>query len=120
MDALFGDASTAPTPATQGERGSLMSAGSPVPSLDIRRQYGQLGAESAPGGAESAIPGLDIDPPSAGDEGTAKPGPAQPQDEDAGSRSDGGIGGWFSSLVTRRQRGHGRSQYKRLGEGEDE
>ncbi|KAJ6186332.1 hypothetical protein N7519_007633 [Penicillium mononematosum] len=52
MNDLFGDASTAmPTPATQGERGSLMGAGSPVPSLDLRRQYGQFGAESS-------IPGL--------------------------------------------------------------
>ncbi|KAJ5928023.1 Mitochondrial substrate/solute carrier [Penicillium verhagenii] len=57
MNVLFGDASTAmPTPATDGERGSLIGGGSPVPSLDIRRPYGQFGTESA-------IPGLDIDPP---------------------------------------------------------
>lgn len=57
MDALFGDAATAmPTPATQAEHGSLMGAGSPVSSLDIRGQQGQFGAESA-------IPGLDINPP---------------------------------------------------------
>lgn len=116
MDVLFGDASTAITPATQGERGSLMSAGSPVPSLDIRRQYGQLGAESA-------IPGLDIDPPTASNEGATKSGPPQSQEEDTGGKSEG-IGSWFSGLISRRkgpQQGpQSSSRYKRLGQGEDD
>ncbi|RMJ25436.1 transporter [Aspergillus sp. HF37] len=115
MDALFGDASTAVTPATiQGERGSLMGAGSPVPSLDIRRQHGHLGAENA-------IPGMEIDPPGASNEGTAKAASPKPQEEDTGGRSDG-IGGWFSSLISWRKgsRQGNSSQYKRLGQGEDE
>lgn len=114
MDLLFGDASTAITPATQGERGSLMGAGSPVPSLDIRRQYGQLGPESA-------IPGLDIDPPNVSNEAAVKPR-SPPSQEDTGSRSDG-IGRWFSSLVSRRKDSqhevHNTSQYKRLGQDEE-
>jgi hypothetical protein len=115
MDALFGDASTAATPATiQGERGSLMGVRSPVPSLDIRRQHGHPGAENA-------IPGMDIDHPGASNEATAKADSPKPQEEDIGSRSDG-IGGWFSSLISRRKgsRQGNSSQYKRLGQGEDE
>ncbi|KAJ5164712.1 Mitochondrial substrate/solute carrier [Penicillium coprophilum] len=112
MNVLFGDASTAmPTPATQGERGSLMGAGSPVPSLDLRRQYGQFGAESS-------IPGLDIDPPTSSHEGTSKRGRS---DSHQGSARGEGIGGWISSMVTR-NRGAGpdatNSQYRRLEQGE--
>lgn len=109
MDLLFGDATTAmPTPATQGERGSLTGAGSPVPSLDIRRHYGQFGAESA-------IPGLEIDPPNMSNDD----GPLHPRD-DKGDRSER-IGGWISNMVSW-QRGppkrmHG--QYRRLGQEED-
>ena len=65
MDQLFGDATTAmPTPAQEAEVESLMSATrSPVPSLDINRR---------PGGftADSAIPGLDINPPGKDADGT--------------------------------------------------
>ncbi|CAG7954219.1 unnamed protein product [Penicillium nalgiovense] len=112
MNDLFGDASTAmPTPATQGERGSLMGAGSPVPSLDLRRQYGQFGAESS-------IPGLDIDPPTSSHEGSSKRGRS---DSNQGSVRGEGIGGWISNMVSR-NRGGGpgatSSQYRRLEQGE--
>lgn len=112
MNVLFGDASTAmPTPATQGERGSLMGAGSPVPSLDLRRQYGQFGADNS-------IPGLDIDPPTSSHEGTSKRGRS---DSHQGSVRGEGIGGWISNMVSR-NRGAGPSatgsQYRRLEQGE--
>lgn len=109
MNVLFGDATTAmPTPVTDGERGSLMGGGSPVPSLDIRRPYGQFGTDSA-------IPGLDIDPPSIGD-GLGKSG-------QAGSHRGEGIGGWISNMVNRHRSGStgtNPSQYRRLEQGEDE
>ncbi|EAU29671.1 hypothetical protein ATEG_10222 [Aspergillus terreus NIH2624] len=113
MNVLFGDATTAmPTPATQGERGSLMSAGSPVPSLDIRRQYGPLGADNA-------IPGLDIDPPHIATDGNGKN--ARGSQEVSSHRSEG-FGGWISNMVSRHkgsgQRAQG-SQYSRLGQDEE-
>ncbi|KAJ5317290.1 hypothetical protein N7508_001798 [Penicillium antarcticum] len=112
MNILFGDASTAmPTPATQGERGSLMGAGSPVPSLDLRRQYGQVSTENA-------IPGLDIDPPTPSQDGPSKRGRSNSRQ---GNARDEGIGGWISSMVNR-NRGSGTgassSQYRRLEQGE--
>ena len=114
MNDLFGDASTAvPTPATQGERGSLMGAGSPVPSLDLRRQYGQFGAESS-------IPGLDIDPPTSIHEGSSKRGRS---DSHQGSVRGEGIGGWISNMVSRNRvgaPGATSSQYRRLEQGEGE
>ncbi|KAJ5169107.1 uncharacterized protein N7482_004701 [Penicillium canariense] len=113
MNVLFGDASTAmPTPATVGERGSLMGPGSPVPSLDIRRPYGQFGTDSA-------IPGLDIDPPSLGHDGPSKSGPSNAQ---SGSHRGEGIGGWISNMVNRHRRGSTGthpSQYRRLEQGDD-
>ncbi|EPS27402.1 hypothetical protein PDE_02345 [Penicillium oxalicum 114-2] len=114
MNVLFGDATTAmPTPVTDAERGSLMGGGSPVPSLDIRRPYGQFGADSA-------IPGLDIDPPSMSGDGFAKSGRAGSQ---AGSHRGEGIGGWISNMVNRHRGGstgsHNPSQYRRLDQGED-
>ncbi|KAJ5562293.1 hypothetical protein N7461_001054 [Penicillium sp. DV-2018c] len=108
MDALFGDASTTmPTPVTQGERGSLMGAGSPVPSLDLQRQYGQLGAENS-------IPGLDIDPPTSSHEGTSTRGRLDSQRDN--TRGEG-IGSWISSMVSRNRvagAGTPSSQYRRL------
>ncbi|KAE8134081.1 hypothetical protein BDV38DRAFT_273887 [Aspergillus pseudotamarii] len=110
MDTLFGDATTAmPTPASQGEHGSLMSVGSPVPSLDIRRQYGQFGPENA-------IPGLDIDPPTINAGENAKVGQRGSQNG-GGSRLEG-LGGWISNMVSRHkgsseQRLQG-TQYRRL------
>ncbi|KAJ6171623.1 Mitochondrial substrate/solute carrier [Penicillium chermesinum] len=111
MNLLFGDATTAmPTPATEGERGSLMGAGSPVPSLDIRRPYG-------PVGAESAIPGLDIDPPflSHSHDGPSKPGLSSSHH---GSARGEGIGGWISKMV-KRQRSPSGQRYRRLEQGDD-
>ncbi|KAJ9198505.1 hypothetical protein DTO166G4_3420 [Paecilomyces variotii] len=111
MNVLFGDASTAmPTPAAQAERGSLIGAGSPVPSLDIRRQPHQFGAESA-------IPGLDIEPPNINGSSNGKHG----RDDD---RSEG-IGGWISNMVNRNRNagakgGSSSSQYRRLGQDEEE
>ncbi|KAJ5743760.1 Mitochondrial substrate/solute carrier [Penicillium manginii] len=108
MDVLFGDATTAmPTPATEGERGSLLAgAGSPVPSLDIRRPYGQFGAESA-------IPGLDIDPPSFD-------GPSNNKSGAPGSSRGEGFGGWISKMVRRNRTGSSasQSQYRQLGQGD--
>ncbi|KAL3466605.1 hypothetical protein BJX64DRAFT_284543 [Aspergillus heterothallicus] len=114
MDLLFGDATTAmPTPATQGERGSLIGAGSPVPSLDIRRAYGQHGVDSA-------IPGLNINPPNLISDGNGKGSQTGPA-EDNGSRSEG-LGGWISNIVSRnRASSHGgsNSHYRRLGQDEE-
>ena len=109
MDQLFGDATTAmPTPAQEAEIESLMSASrSPVPSLDIRR----------PGNftADSAIPGLDINPPK-----DAEDGKGQPSQGNEGSE---GIGGWISRMVNRHKsdkRGTGDAgAYRRLGQDED-
>lgn len=111
MDALFGDATTAmPTPATQGEHGSLMGADSPASSLDIRRQHGNLGTESA-------IPGLDINPPNIDDNG--KPAHTVPGDGE-GRRAEG-IGGWISNMVNRHKGSTSKAhdtQYRRLGQEE--
>lgn len=114
MNLLFGDAtSTMPTPATQAERSSLIGVGSPVPSLDIRRQQGQFGAESA-------IPGLDIDPPNISGDNNGKFGRRASRDE-GGGRSEG-IGGWISNMVSRSKdsgkKGHS-SQYRRLDQEEE-
>ncbi|KAL4801429.1 hypothetical protein BDV18DRAFT_75441 [Aspergillus unguis] len=114
MDTLFGDATTAmPTPATQGERGSLMSAGSPVPSLDIRRQYG-------PHGADSAIPGLNINPPNIASDNNGKSPQVGPQDDNS-SRPEG-LGGWISNIVNRNRGQSHRAQdthYRRLDQDDD-
>ena len=113
MDQLFGDATTAmPTPAQQAEVDSLMSARSPVPSLDIRR--GGFGNFSA----DNAIPGLDINPPNDNSEENGKP-----QAPESENRSEG-IGGWISRLANR-SRGEGKGtngqagNYKRLGQEDD-
>ena len=112
MDQLFGDATTAmPTPAQQAEVDSLMSGRSPVPSLDIRR--GGFGNFSA----DSAIPGLDINPPNDSEENGKSQAP------ESENRSEG-IGGWISRLANR-SRGEGKGTngqagtYKRLDQ-EDE
>ncbi|KAL2787828.1 hypothetical protein BJX66DRAFT_270566 [Aspergillus keveii] len=111
MDLLFGDATTAmPTPATQGERGSLIGAGSPVPSLDIRRPYGQHGADSA-------IPGLNINPPNLPGDGNGKSPQIRPNE----GQSEG-LGGWISNIVNRNRassQARGGSQYRRLGQDEE-
>lgn len=104
MDQLFGDATTAmPTPQQEAEIESLMSGNrSPVPSIDLRR----------PGDftADSAIPGLDINPPDGGEDG--KPAGAGGQGE--------GVGGWISRMINRS--GNSRpetSTYRQVGQHED-
>lgn len=104
MDQLFGDSTTAmPTPALHAEVESLMSAGrSPVSSLDIRRGPGIFTADSA-------IPGLDIDPPLDGADKQAE--------DEAGPRSEG-IGGWISRLTSKPAKEAGRD-YRRLGQDDE-
>lgn len=99
MNELFGDATTAmPTPATQAERGSLMGVGSPG-SIDIRQGTPQPGNF----GADSAIPGLDIDPPHVERGQDGKPiysdGP-RGRNVNPDDRSEG-IGGWIGRMVSR-------------------
>ena len=113
MDLLFGDATTAmPTPAQHAEVESLMSgARSPVPSLDLRRGGG-------PGQftADSAIPGLDINPPSNPVEnGKSHPPPEAPS-------SNGGLGSWLARMTQRttgKSKQNGGSGYGRLGQDDD-
>lgn len=108
MNALFGDATTAmPTPASRAETGSLFGSNSPVPSLNIGEH-----------GAESAIPGLDIDPPDV----QVKDG--KPILSRQNSDSKEGLGGWISNIVQRtRGNGEGDSasvKYKRVGDDDEE
>ncbi|KAK1772356.1 hypothetical protein QBC33DRAFT_574975 [Phialemonium atrogriseum] len=113
MDILFGDATAAMgTPATVGtpsmraEVDSLVRAASPVPTLDIRGRP-QFGSSSA-------IPGLDIDPPSLGPAGAK----ARLPTEEQGSRSRGR--GWFSRLMGRgKSPGGSGGGYAPLGQGDD-
>jgi hypothetical protein len=110
MNALFGDATTAmPTPATLAEAESLFSR-SPVPSIDLQRN------RTGPG-ADSAIPGLDIDPPAVEVE-DGKP----MLSKDTESQKEG-VGGWISNLVKRTKDGDngegGSGKYKRVGQDED-
>lgn len=110
MNSLFGDAtSQMPTPATLAEAESLFSGhGSPVPSLDIRRGVG----------ADNAIPGLDINPPSVSVEG----GKPKFSKQDSDDRSEG-VGGWISNLVKRNKgNGEGDSQsgsYRRVNQDDE-
>ncbi len=110
MDAIFGDATTtAPTPITQAERGSLRGLGSPVPSLDIRRRHD----------AGDAIPGLDIDPPV-----------LETSQVSSNERPSSGVSGWLSRLLRRgnsnrgssSNSGNGRSggQYKPINAREED
>ncbi|CAK7209198.1 Ribulose bisphosphate carboxylase large chain [Sporothrix bragantina] len=96
MDSLFGDASTtAGTPRSvsvstphygDAESGALLPPGSPVPSLDLRASRGQFGPSSA-------IPGLNIDPPSSIHERVS---PDRRAGE--GSGNGGGVSGWLSRV----------------------
>lgn len=107
MNVLFGDATTAmPTPVTQGERDSLIGINSPVPSLDLHRQHGQLTAENA-------IPGLNIDPPAIGQNNNGKPSSVGPSGESQG------FGGWISSMLNRNRDPAKRSQYRRVDQDEE-
>jgi hypothetical protein len=111
MNSIFGDAtSVMPTPQTLAEAESLFSgdARSPVPSLDIRGSRGAV---------DSAIPGLNIDPPDEvpGIDGT--PSKAETEQSE-------GIGGWISNMVNRSKgNGEGDSnsgKYKRVGQDDDD
>ncbi|KAI9657178.1 MAG: hypothetical protein M1821_003345 [Bathelium mastoideum] len=114
MNALFGDATTAmPTPATLAEAESLFSR-SPVPSIDLQRG-GRGGL-----GADSAIPGLDINPPAVDVEDGK---PILGKDKDADSQREG-VGGWISNLVKRTREGGeggegGSGKYKRVGQDDE-
>ena len=85
-----------------------MSARSPVPSLDIRREGRGPGQFTA----DNAIPGLDINPPE-----------DEVQKQDKPSTQGEGLGGWISRL-TQRTKGegkkHGGGGYGRLREQDDE
>jgi len=107
MNALFGDATTAmPTPAQQADAAASLARGSPVPSFTLGQH-----------GADSAIPGLDINPPVVTVENGKPMISRQTSDRE-------GLGGWISNLVKRSKRGNGdgigrRSSYKPLGQGEE-
>lgn len=86
MNALFGDAtSQMPTPASRAENASLFGQQSPVPSLTLGQH-----------GADSAIPGLDIDPPNIDIE-NGKP----VMSRSVSSNPKEGVGGWISGMVRR-------------------
>jgi hypothetical protein len=93
MDALFGDATTAlATPAARAETGSLMGGNSPEPSMDYRRgMIGSIGNGIPP---SSAIPGLDIDPPTV----SIKNGKPQYTEGEEGGQ---GVGGWIARIAGR-------------------
>lgn len=82
-----------------------MGSQSPVPSLHLGQH-----------GADSAIPGLDIDPPS---------GPAQngkPMQSQGNSERKEGVGGWISNLVKRGKGGDNQGasgNYKPVGQSDD-
>ncbi|KAF2660200.1 MFS monosaccharide transporter-like protein [Lophiostoma macrostomum CBS 122681] len=109
MNSIFGDAtSVMPTPQTLAEAESLFSGNrSPVPALDIG---------SGRAGADSAIPGLDIDPPDLEVED------GKPLIKADGEGSEG-IGGWITNMVKRgKNNGEGDSssgKYKRVGQDEE-
>lgn len=85
MNALFGDAtSQMPTPTSRAETGSLYGASSPVPSINLGQH-----------GADSAIPGLDIEPPHVDIED------GKPVLSRSNSQKGEGVGGWISKLVNR-------------------
>ncbi|KAI6092782.1 sugar transporter STL1 [Hypoxylon rubiginosum] len=85
MNSLFGDASTAVgTPDMRSETGSLVRAGSPVPSLDLRGR---------PLGSDANIPPLDIDPPAV----NIIDGKLQTRSESQSSR--GRVGEWLTRMV---------------------
>ncbi|KAI0433263.1 sugar transporter-domain-containing protein [Xylaria sp. FL1042] len=87
MDSLFGDASTAiGTPGLRSEAGSLVRAGSPVPSLDLRGR---------PLASDAAIPSLEIDPPAV----NIVDGKPRPRLRSESRNSRGRVGEWLSRMV---------------------
>ncbi|KIH95210.1 hypothetical protein SPBR_03893 [Sporothrix brasiliensis 5110] len=121
MDSLFGDASTTlGTPRSIGtpvpgdtESGALLAPGSPVPSLDLRASRGQFGPSSA-------IPGLNIDPPSSLHEA-----PASRRGGGGGEGgSSRGVSGWLSRVGVFRggsspNPSESGGKYAPLGQGEE-
>lgn len=106
MNSIFGDAtSVMPTPETRVEVESLFSGQrSPVASLDLQRGHGHT--------ADSAIPGLNIDPPAVSVE-DGQPKFAR-QTSDPGSGRGEGLGGWITNMV---KRGKGESSDAASGSG---
>ncbi|KAL0940639.1 hexose transporter [Colletotrichum truncatum] len=103
MDSLFGDASTVVgTPSLHAETGSLIRPGSPVGSIDYRGRPGNFTAQSA-------IPGLSLDPPDIPD--------GKAQDGEASST----ISGWVSRVVsrTRNQSSGGSGRYAPVNQGDE-
>ncbi|KAI0025261.1 sugar transporter STL1 [Xylariomycetidae sp. FL0641] len=85
MDSLFGDASTAiGTPGMRSETGSLVRAGSPVPSLDLRGRP-----------LNSDVPPMDIDPPTV----NIVDGKPQPRYRSESQSSRGRVGEWLTRMV---------------------
>jgi len=114
MDRLFGDATTAmPTPAQNAEVDSLMGGRPRIPSLDIR------GGRPSPLDADSAIPGLDIDPPNI----TVENGRHQSPAVKGNASQSEGFGGWITRMINR-SKGDGRGtngqsgQYRRVDQDE--
>ncbi|PGG97111.1 hypothetical protein AJ79_09339 [Helicocarpus griseus UAMH5409] len=110
MDALFGDGTTAPTPATPAERDALMGLGSPVPSLDLRR------SEEARPGLGQAVLGVDINRAESSSKSAAAPSGSV---EQAGRGE--GFSGWISNMV-RLGKGSKKGEqgrYSRLGQDEE-
>lgn len=85
-----------------------------MPSLDIRRGGGL--------GADSAIPGLDINPPNVNVEGGKPQYSGQRKESNATSQREG-LGGWISNLVKRgKDNGEEGSQsgsYRRINQDDD-
>lgn len=110
MNALFGDSTTAmPTPASQAQASLLSGQDSPVPSLHLGQHT-----------ADSAIPGLDIDPPKV----SIKNG--KPVLSRQSSEGKEGVGGWISNIVKRTKREDGNEgdsrggSYKRVDQQDEE
>lgn len=104
MNELFGDATTRhPTPASHGPQSNYSDTFSPVPGAH---------------GPDSAIPGLDIDPP----EVSVRDGKAV--FNDANSETKEGVGGWISNLASRNRQkaGEGNSSggYERVEQDDDD
>jgi hypothetical protein len=117
MDTLFGDASVMPTPAFGAggsERQSLMSrVGSPVPSLDIRRNGGPSDSPYIAGSVSQA----DVDPPAV----TIENG--KPQLPERHDENGEGVGGWITRMVKRGKgddKDDGAGEYSRLERGDEE
>ena len=98
-----------PTPAQHAEVESLMSIRSPVPSLDIRQRPMGPGQFSA----DSAIPGLNINPPQSANEPLDDAKRARRESEDGGDTE--GFGGWISRLARRSRRRAGGAEGDRKG-----